>query len=62
MLYKLTKGALSVIRKTEAEVKEAEADGYKLDGECNGKYEVINPRPFEAKKSGKASKFESDGE
>jgi len=62
MMYKLTKGSVSIIRKDEAGVKEAEARGYKLDGECNEAYEVTNPRPFEAPKRGKSSKAEIEDE
>jgi hypothetical protein len=58
-MYKLTKGSVSIIRQDEAGVKEAEANGYKLDGECNEAYEIINPKPFEIPKRGKPSKDES---
>lgn len=44
-LYKLTKGTVSVIRMNLADVRKAEADGYKLDGEVNEAYEVTNPYP-----------------
>jgi hypothetical protein len=45
MMYKLTKGSVSIIRQDEAGVKEAETNGYKLDGECNEAYEVTNSSP-----------------
>ena len=71
-LYKLTKGTVSVIRVNHADVKQAEADGYKLDGEVNEAYEVVNPYPRfddiepakadEPKKRGRPAKVESDGE
>lgn len=50
MLYKLTRGAVSVIRTCEEDVKEAIAYGYVLDGQVDENYNVINQRPFEAKK------------
>lgn len=46
MLYKLTKGTISVIRTDKASVAEAVKDGYRLDGEVNEAYEVVNPVPF----------------
>jgi hypothetical protein len=73
-LYKLTKGTISVIRQNREGVKQAEADGYKLDGEVNEAYEVVNPYPRfddpapakveepELRRRGRPSKFESDGE
>jgi len=72
MLYKLTKGTVSVIRVNREGVRQAEADGYKLDGEVNEAYEVINPYPRfdepepakaeEPKRRGRPSKVEGDGE
>ncbi len=51
MLYKLTLGTLSRIRKTKKEIDELLAEGYTLDGEVNDKYEVINANPvFDAPK------------
>ena len=64
-LYKLTKGTLSIIRTNKASVYDAEADGYKLDGEVNEAYEVINPSPFDehaSRKNSRPAKVESDGE
>ena len=66
-LYKLTKGPLSVIRTTKAAVDEAIADGYKLDGECNERYEIIDADPFKEpehkhKKYSSPAKGESDGD
>ncbi len=45
MLYKLTLGTLSRIRKTKKEIDELIEQGYTLDGEVNEKYEVINANP-----------------
>ena len=51
MLYKLTLGTLSRIRKTKKEIDELIEQGYTLDGEVNEKYEVINANPvFDAQK------------
>lgn len=51
MLYKLTLGTLSRIRKTKKEIDELLAEGYTLDGEVNEKYEVIDANPvFDAPK------------
>jgi len=51
MLYKLTLGTLSRIRKTKKEIDELIEQGYTLDGEVNDKYEVINANPvFDAPK------------
>jgi len=44
-MYKLTKGAVSRIRKTKAEAKELMKDGYTMDGEVNEKYEIIDANP-----------------
>ena len=41
-MYKLTKGAVSRIRKTKAEARALIKDGYTLDGEVNENYEIIN--------------------
>lgn len=35
MLYKLTKGTISKLREDAAGVKELQAEGYVLDGECD---------------------------
>ena len=52
MLYKLTLGTLSRIRKTKKEIDELIEQGYTLDGEVNEKYEVIDANPgFDAPKS-----------
>lgn len=45
MLYKLTKGSLSRIRKNKAGIDELKEDGYTLDGEVNEKYEIIDANP-----------------
>ncbi len=51
MLYRLTKGTLSRIRKTKEEVDKLIEQGYTLDGECDDKFEIINPNPvFDAPK------------
>ena len=51
MLYKLTKGTLSRIRKTKKEIDELLEQGYTLDGEVNEKYEVVDANPvFDAPK------------
>ncbi len=51
MLYKLTLGTLSRIRKTKKEIDELVEQGYTLDGEVNDKYEVIDANPvFDAPK------------
>lgn len=51
MLYKLTLGTLSRIRKTKKEIDELIEQGYTLDGEVNEQYEVINANPvFDAPK------------
>ena len=51
MLYKLTLGTLSRIRKTKKEIDELIEQGYTLDGEVNDKYEVIDANPvFDAPK------------
>ena len=51
MLYKLTLGTLSRIRKTKKETDELIEQGYTLDGEVNDKYEVIDANPvFDAPK------------
>jgi hypothetical protein len=44
-MYKLTKGAVSRIRKTKAEARELIKDGYTMDGEVNENYEIINAHP-----------------
>ena len=44
-LYKLTKDTLSRIRFDEAGVKQLLKEGYKIDGEVNEKYEVIDKYP-----------------
>lgn len=52
MLYKLTLGTLSRIRKTKKEIDELIEQGYTLDGEVNEKYEVIDANPvFDAPKA-----------
>ena len=52
MLYKLTLGTLSRIRKTKKEIDELIEQGYTLDGEVNEKYEVIDANPvFDAQKA-----------
>ena len=68
-LYKLTKGTVSVIRNSKAAVDEAIANGYKLDGECNERYEIIDADPFKEpepehkhKKYSSPAKGESDGD
>ena len=66
-LYKLTKGTISVIRTTKDSVDEAIADGYKLDGEVNERYEIIDADPFREhehkhKKYSSPAKGESDGD
>ena len=44
-MYKLTKGPLSRIRKDKAGVDELLEQGYKLDGEVDKTYQVVNPFP-----------------
>ena len=44
-MYKLTKGTLSRIRHNELDCKILMDEGYKMDGEVNKDYEVINPYP-----------------
>lgn len=66
-LYKLTKGTVSVIRNSKAAVDEAISNGYKLDGECNERYEIIDADPFKEpehkhKKYSSPAKGESDGD
>jgi len=57
MLYKLTLGTLSRIRKTKKEIDELLAMGYTLDGEVNEKYEVIDAEPvFDAPKPKRSTK------
>jgi hypothetical protein len=51
MLYKLTKGTLSRIRTSRDECEKLIEDGYKLDGEVDNKYNVINPNPIFEEKS-----------
>lgn len=41
-MYKMTKGPLSKIRSTAAEVKELQAAGFVLDGECDKDGNVIS--------------------
>jgi len=54
MLYKLTKGTLSRIRKDLKGIKDLEKDGYKFIGEVDKDYNIINiKRPFAPKKKGK---------
>jgi hypothetical protein len=48
-LYKLTKGTLSRIRKSEKECKDLMKDGYVLDGEVDKNYKVTNKDPFKKK-------------
>lgn len=57
-MYKLTKGSVSVLRKDAAGVKEAEARGFILDGECDDEGKLLPPRPIEADppKKAKAAK------
>ena len=64
-LYKLTKGTVSVIRNSKAAVDEEIANGYKLDGECNERYEIIDADPFRERvqqKHSRPAKVESDGD
>ncbi len=56
MLYKLTLGTLSRIRKTKKEIDELLAEGYTLDGEVNDKYEVIDANPVFATPKPKTKK------
>jgi len=44
-MYKLTNGPISRIRQTKEECRALIAKGYKLDGEVNKDYEIINPYP-----------------
>lgn len=44
-MYKLTKGTLSRVREDQNGVQELLDKGYKLDGEVNDNYEVINANP-----------------
>lgn len=44
-IYKLTKGTLSRIRSKQEDINALIDDGYKLDGQVNDKYEIINDRP-----------------
>jgi len=64
-LYKLTKGTVSVIRNSKAAVDEAVANGYKLDGECNETYDIIDADPFRERvqqKHNRPAKVEGDGD
>jgi hypothetical protein len=58
MAYKLTKGSISVIRKDAAGIKQAEAAGFILDGECDDEGTLLPPRPVDgqppAPRKGKA--------
>lgn len=58
MAYKLTKGSVSIIRRDAAGVKEAEAKGFILDGECDADGILLPPRPIETDppKKAKAAK------
>jgi hypothetical protein len=71
-LFKLTKGSVSVIRRDQAGIDEAKAQGFTLDGEVievNGGYEPVYAKvekPEQKRKGWKASDdaalAESDGE
>jgi len=54
MAYRLTRGSVSIIRKDAAGVKEAEAKGFILDGECDADGKLLPPRPVEADQPKKA--------
>ncbi|MEL7555666.1 MAG: hypothetical protein AAGU26_05775 [bacterium] len=54
MAYRLTRGSVSVIRRNAAGVKEAEASGFILDGECDDEGKLLPPRPVEADQPKKA--------
>lgn len=54
MAYRLTRGSVSIIRKDAAGVKEAEAKGFILDGECDDEGKLLPPRPVEADQPKKA--------
>ena len=49
MLYKLTRGAVSVIRTNEEDVRQAIEYGYVLDGSVDEAYNVIDSNPFRVK-------------
>lgn len=57
-MYKLTKGSVSVLRKDAAGIKQAEADGFKLEGECDAEGTLLPPRPVDVDppKKAKAAK------
>lgn len=55
-MYKVTKGNLSMILKSKADIDLAIKDGFMLDGEVNEQYEVINAKPFEQKVPTKKAK------
>ncbi len=57
---KLTKGSVSRIRRTEAEVLELVGKGYRLDGEVDENYAVINDDPFGEEKPAKAKKAKKE--
>jgi hypothetical protein len=68
-LYKLTKGSVSVIRRDQAGIDEAKAQGFILDGEVvevNRGYEIVKEKTEQKRKGWKASDdvalAESDGE
>ncbi len=71
-LYKLTKGSVSVIRRSKEGIREAEDQGYVLEGEvyeANGGYELVTEKAeiVEPKRKGRAraesiDQAESDGE
>ena len=61
-LYKLTKGSVSVIRRDEAGIKEAEAKGFTFDGEVeevNGEYVRVYPKAETPEKKSKGRRYES---
>lgn len=59
-LYKLTNGTVSKIRTDKKGVDALLAAGYKLDGEVDEKYEVIDDRP--TIKATRKKKADSDEE
>ena len=54
MAYKMTKGSVSVIRKDAAGVKQAEAAGFVLEGECDNDGALVPSQPKEQPKPKKA--------